>query len=264
MKAIILKIFVIFQIFLIFQLLGCSKDDNSTNNNTTKSSLKGEILDINGAPIPQVIVTAGNLQALTDPNGLYTIPDVPVNDRLLISYSKTGYVSTQKIGKIEAGKFTTVNVTLITVDKITKIAPLTGGYAKSNGAEVTIVPNSYTDTVKLYATYIDCTQSFYDDAIPGEKLGIDSNNIEVAIDFLGYFDLESYSGTNKVQLLSGKQARLSFPIKDSTISYPAKVKMWYYDENVGKWKEEGVANQISKSFIGAVSHLTKWGISKSN
>lgn len=77
--------------------------------------------------------------------------------------------------------------------------------------------------------------------MPGSLRGTRTDSPEVVLQSFGMVAVE-ITGANgeALQLANGKTASISFSIAPSLLSFaPARIPLWYFDENTGLWKEEG-------------------------
>jgi WD40 repeat protein len=73
--------------------------------------------------------------------------------------------------------------------------------------------------------------------------------------------LAELRGTNGevLQPTSSNPARLTVPVAASLLSSAkSTIPLWYYDETIGLWKEEGSATLTGNAFVGDVKHFTAW------
>jgi hypothetical protein len=67
------------------------------------------------------------------------------------------------------------------------------------------------------------------------------------------------TGGQELKIATGKTAELSFPIPAALqATAPASIPLWHFDENAGRWKEEGSATKIGANYIGSVAHFSFW------
>jgi hypothetical protein len=62
-----------------------------------------------------------------------------------------------------------------------------------------------------------------------------------------------------LQLATGKEAKLRIKVPAGSLSKaPATIPMWFFDETVGIWKEEGQSTLNNGWYEGTVKHFTFW------
>jgi hypothetical protein len=77
--------------------------------------LTGQVVDsTNNTPIPNILITAGGQQILTDSTGSFAMENLPVGTHNLVAYSIDGaYQTFQQGARIEAGQHTPVTLSMI-------------------------------------------------------------------------------------------------------------------------------------------------------
>jgi photosystem II stability/assembly factor-like uncharacterized protein len=231
-------------------------------------TVTGTVTSRYGAKLQGVKVSIGTLNIETDGKGSYQLGNVPKGERVLVTFKKAGYVSTQKVTKVFAGKTTTLHAKLVTVSVEKTIPSNTGGTVSTYGAEVVIPSNAFEDEAgnpfsgeaSVKATYFDPTKSDFTELFPGQFMGIpESGSQEVPIESFGFIDVGASSGTQDLKLREGKQATITLPLPEAIQSRaPETIPLWYYNENTGQWMEEGSATKVGNTYVGNVSHFSSW------
>lgn len=231
-------------------------------------TVTGTVTSRYGAKLQGVKVSIGTLNTETDGKGSYQLGNVPKGERVLATFKKAGYVSTQKVTKVFAGKTTTLHAKLATISVEKTISSNTGGTVSTQGAEVVIPSNAFEDEAgnpfsgeaSVRATYFDPTKSDFTELFPGQFMGIpESGSQEVPIESFGFIDVGVSSGTQDLKLREGKQATITLPLPEAILSQaPETIPLWYYDENTGQWMEEGSATKVGNTYVGNVSHFSSW------
>jgi len=90
--------------------------------------------------------------------------------------------------------------------------------------------------------------------------GLDQTGALKILQSFGMVAVELTSPTGDLlQIAPGKKAKLTFPIPNGIINNaPANIPLWYFDETVGLWKEEGNAVKSGSTYVGEVSHFSFW------
>jgi len=247
----------------------CDEDEGPTGpDDTDKGSVIGNVTVIDGSPLSGVLVSIGSIDAVTNADGDYTLNNIPVSDEVVIKFEKTGYVTTYKVARILDDETSLANAAMSAIGIEQTVNSSSGGTVATDGAEVEIPSNGLVDcdgvpfsgdaTVTL--TYFDPTGETYFEAFPGEFSGIrQSDSTEVPFVSYGFIDVEISDGTNKLQLASGVTSTIKIPIAAAIeSSAPDTIPLWFFDEEDGKWIEEGFAVKTSGCYIGQVSHFTSW------
>ena len=269
------KLFL-FLSLVLFTFGGCKKDndDSSTGGSTglkVKTSLSGRIFDESGNAVSGATVMAGNVTAITDQYGIYTIADVELaKERAIVTINKGGYW--QQVGSCipSAGTTTYRNFTLFNGSNAQLVNGVAGGTVTHvNGGSVTFPANafvtasgtSYTGNVNVCMHQIAADDSKLGLKLPGsDLLAIDASNENVILITYGMIGVKLTDGSgNTIKIADGKKASIKFPIAVGQLSSaPATIDLWYFDEAIGKWKEEGTATKVGNNYEGDVAHFSWW------
>jgi hypothetical protein len=248
----------------------CKKSEESVTGPTPSNSgiVLGTVKNTAGAGVGDVMVAIGAQSARTNDQGWFSIAEAPPNSRAIITFSKTGYVTTQKIITVAVGQSSFIDATIAAQASPQAVGASAGGTVSSQGSSVTFPPNSFvtssgtafSGTANVSANYFDPTSASFRNVFPGTFSGRRaSDGVEVPFESYGFMDVNLSSSSGPLQLASGKTATLTIPIPSSLQgSAPATIAMWYYDTTTGYWKEEGVATKTGNTYVGTVTHFTSW------
>jgi hypothetical protein len=257
--------------------VSCKKSDSPNLNKIyipeyVSATISGRVTDDAGKPVSGALVKAGEASANTDIDGVFTISNVTIDKKAaFIKVEKNGFFLGTKTLVAVANKNNQVAIRLIPKTLAGTITGSGGGTVTvpSNGGAITFEANSivnpaintpYTGTVTVHAFFINPEASDFNDIMPGTLRGIDAANQETGLQSFGMMAVE-LSGTagEKLQLASGKNATLRFPIPASLqAEAPATIPLWSLDETIGLWKQEGSATRQGTEYIGNVSHFSFW------
>lgn len=235
-----------------------------------KANLQGNVLDENGQPAANVVITVGSEVTATNSKGYFRINNASLDKNAsLVTAQKTGYFTAYR-------SFSATSGTNQVVIKLTKknlggtVNGTNGGdVSLSTGTKISLPANgivktsdnsNYTGTINVYAAYIDPTTADILDRVPGSFMANDKDGKRVLLSSYGMMavELESASG-EKLQIRSGNTATLTSPIPSAAqASAPATIPLWYVDEATGLWKEEGSATKQGNNYVGTVKHFTYW------
>ena len=257
-------------IFFIFE--GCTQQVDmpskvSVHPTTGTGTITGKVGTDTRDAVEGIMVNVGKQNAITNGKGEFTLTNVPAGDHVLINFFYNGYSITQKVVQVKTNRTSYVEAAVIPVSTTQNINPLTGGSVQFAGAKVTFQANSFVDgngnpyskTVNVTATYFDPTSKAFLNAFMGEFKGVRNNKSETQIESYGFINVKIMNGTEMLQIAPGKTAAISLPIPSKLVSRaPQLIQLWYYDEQQGKWFEEGTATKTGNNYIGYVSHFTSW------
>ena len=249
---------------LVSVISSCKKDKNNPSGTTVTSSIFGRVVDENGFGIYGATAQAGDKTATTDANGIFKINDVTLSkNHALVKVSKAGYFDGTRTFIATSSKTSTIQIRLLTKS-------LKASFSASSGATVTVTSSAsiefpanaiknvdgstYTGTVKVYAAFLDPTDSNLETKMPGDLIGTRTDNSESLLRSFGMMnvELEDASG-NKLNIADGKEATLTMVVPASLLSAATStIPLWYFDTNIGLWKEEGIATLTGNKYIGKV------------
>ena len=260
-------------------LSGCKKDSDSpggpsnNNNNGAKDtvSVTGTVVDENNTPIAGATVNAYGTTTTTSSLGVYSFKNISVTkDRFFIKVTKSGYFDQSRAEQVGSDNTITLNFKLMSSAATHTIPANDGGVAElENGSKVKLSANSvvkedgsaYSGTVNMAVKYLDPTSEDFASVIPGGDMSaVRTDNSSTTLYSYGVMrvNLTGNSG-EKLQLASGKTSEITMDIPASMVATaPATIPLWYFDENLGMWKEEGSATKQGNKYVGTVKHFTDW------
>lgn len=238
---------------------------------TTKANFQGFIFDINHQPVIGAEVKAGDKMAITNEQGVFYIDEAEVSvNNAVVTISKTGYFSVVKSLRLSIGDDNVVKAQLVekklsgsfeTKDGGTiSLASGTALSIPANGITDPLTGQAYTGKVNVYMHWMDPSNVNILYQMPGELRGITSAGNERMMITYGMTTVE-LEGENKqkLQLSKGTEAKLIFEVPgEMEIEAPQTIPLWYYDEKMGRWFEEGMAKLVNGKYEGQVKHFSTW------
>ncbi|MCA0175987.1 MAG: hypothetical protein LCH73_06820 [Proteobacteria bacterium] len=230
----------------------------------------GLALDANtGNAVPNVTVRLGGLTALTDATGNYTLPGVPLADRVSVVFGADTHIETSRIARVQAGR-TEVNVRLLPYAADTVLPIATGGTATvpDSTAQVVLPANGLvradgtaaSGNVRVRITPISPAVD------PAQMPGDYNTLVEGALTPLqswGALNVRLYDEAgNELNLAPGASATLRIPLSTRSSEWPETVPLYHFDQTAGVWVEEGTATLAgepgARYYTGTVTHFTTW------
>ncbi|MDP4199036.1 MAG: hypothetical protein Q8902_05640 [Bacteroidota bacterium] len=237
------------------------------------TTIAGQITDESGAPLAGVSVTAGPLGstvAMTDANGLYSLHNVSAQaDHAFIITRKPGYFNGARAGIPSMNGVTYLNLsmassaTIGTIDAAsggTVALPSGGSISLRSGGVVTSSGSAYTGMVSISAKHLDPTSANFSKLFAGDLKGQHSDGTSAELESYGVILAELHGSNGEMlQPASGSPATLTMPIAATQqASAPATIPLWYFNETIGLWKEEGSATKQGTIYVGTVNHFSSW------
>ena len=236
------------------------------------ASVNGFISDENGNAVEGAIVKAGNHITATDTYGYFKIDSTVFSKSAgFVNVSKPGYftgtrtflpgaavasfIRLQLIPKIITGTFSAASGGMVsTTEGAIVMLPAGAVVTAANGA-------AYTGTVNVAVHWLNPTDmEVTQQTMPGDLRGIDSSGYLNILTTYGMLAVElSDNAGELLQIASGKQASLSFPLPSSIqASAPFSIPLWYFNESNGLWKQDGTAIKNGNNYEANVSHFSWW------
>ncbi|MBN2736701.1 MAG: hypothetical protein JXR70_06945 [Spirochaetales bacterium] len=96
--------------------------------------------------------------------------------------------------------------------------------------------------------------------VPGDFSALDSNGEDVQIISLGMLDVRVVGTQSGIEYsLEGLASyEIVIPITGDIEKATPIIPMWYYDEELGKWIEEGIMTRDGDFYKGMVTHFSTW------
>lgn len=238
---------------------------------TEITTIYGRIVNESGSALAGVSVSAGTATVLTNANGLYILKDVTVpKGRAVVIAKKTGYFNGAKAEvpssfgatKIELSMMSNAATSTIPSSAAAATVNITGGgsITFAAGSFMDASGASYTGQVKVSARYLDPRNANFFDYFPGDNMAQATGGNTVSLISCGALRVEIKDPAgNTLKLDPSKPATLSIP-KPIDTKAPAVMPLWYFDESIGMWKEEGVATLAGGNYSGTVTHFTTWNL----
>jgi hypothetical protein len=238
-----------------------------------KAVHKGQVKDAaTGDPLAGVKVSIGEVSAMSDADGLYTLTNLDEAEEVVVNFEKEGYLpgSTLIQIKILSGDNTPSSNYLEYVLDAYDYQPSYDSRTEAVGKNIDIPAAVYTDEsgapyegiVTTGVEILDPASEEGKELFPGSFEGEDSNGETVKFDAYSMIDVSPKDAEgNKLKFKDNVTATLTF---DIAVSLNEQIiPMWYYDYDQGKWIEEGYAErQEDGTYQGEISHPGTWSLSK--
>jgi photosystem II stability/assembly factor-like uncharacterized protein len=250
---------------LILSINGCTTftDDMVIDEGV----VEGRVTDLSSNPLIGVKVSLDQVVAFTDAEGYFKINNAKIGDKQVLFFTKDDYAGTQKRVHVKLNENTFVFAALGKWDKSTSIDPTVGNTVDFQSAKVTLPANGIVDlngnpvsgNITVKTAYFDPTMDNYGDVFLGDFEGEDLSGNIVPLESFGFITVELSQGNKELDLASGQVSEITIPIPAALLSSaPQTIPLWYFDEEIGTWVEEGSASIQNGSYVGTVSHFTSW------
>lgn len=275
-----LSFFAILIFTLALTTVSCKKDVNNSGIDQgtfpdlitkVSSAVSGFVTNEQDEPVYGATVKAGTSITTTDKYGYFEFSNaMVVKEAAVVTVEYTGYFKGIKTYAVTEGKPVFFRIKLLPKTIAGTIQAGSGGTVTlSNGLSIAFPSGGiknvltgalYSGTVQVAAQWIDPTSAELNNIMPGDLRGIDSDGYMKGLTTYGMAAVElTGAGGESLQIADGKKATLSFPLPTSiNATAPSTIPLWYFDEQKGLWKEEGIATKTGDKYIGEVSHFSFW------
>ena len=240
------------------------------NKEVTASLVSGFVIDENNQPVKDAAVKVGSSNTTTDKYGYFQVTNPRVIEiAALVTVNKSGYFPGIKTFVGVEGKGAFFRIKLLPKTIAATFNATTGGTVSlPNGLSLTfpagavaVVSNSsaYTGTVNVAFHHINPTSSELFSTMPGDLRGLDSLGVMRTLATYGMAAVElTGTGGELLQLATGKSAVMSMPIPAALTNAPSTLPLWYFEESIGLWRQQGRAIKVGSNYVGEVRHFSFW------
>lgn len=235
------------------------------------TSVSGFVTDENDAPVQGAAVKVGLQTLMTDQYGYFTVNNVDLTkNAATVTVNNNGYFPGIRTFIAAAGKASFVRIKLLPKTNNGTISAVNGGSVTlPNGLKISLPANAvvnaasnaaYSGTIHVAAQWINPVAADLDRIMPGDLRAIDSDNNMKLLTTYGMAAVELTGGSGeKLQIAAGQKATLTLPLPAAIAgAAPATIPLWYFDEAIGLWKQEGSATKVGNTYEGEVSHFSFW------
>lgn len=265
-------------LFLI--IAACKVTDSPTNtggtsdNTLVKTTIAGTVNDESGQPLAGATVTISENgivknSVTTNKFGSFMIKDANVPaSRCFILCKKNGYFTGSRAEIPNPGRITEMRLTMQSNATNFSLNSISGGKVTIGKANVSFPSNAfvtssgtpYSGTVNIAAKFLDPTSASFYNSFSGDMTAkrIDGSQTQLLSFGVLRVEIKDPAG-NELKIATGKAATLTYPLAASMQNdAPASMPLWYFDETLGMWKEEGTATKTGNYYSGEVTHFTSW------
>ena len=213
-------------------------------------------------------------EAKTNRNGNYSVQVRVDPGRLTITANATGFAPQSVIVDVSDGSRRTADLAMIPVQVTQPFQPENNAAIQVDGQTVVSLSANVLETASGGAasgqatarvTVLDASKD--PSVMPGdmEQWNADTGEAE-PIESFGAMNVEFTGGNgNRLNLASGKQARISIPLASGRRpeDAPKSIPLYYWSDATGYWVEEGTATLERTAggkwaYTGSVGHFSTW------
>ena len=272
----------------IFSLFSCAEDDFGSSipepeiinqqddasfqianfGETVIADFSGLVRDESGNGVLGAQVKIGGTITETDSNGVFVIQDATVFEHFaFLKVSKDGYISGSRALIPDVNTANDIQVTLLEKNIVATVlagesstailgessVSFTGDFIDENN-------NPYTGQVEVSMHYLKPNQRETFEQMPGMLFAQGLNNEAQSLETYGMVAINLFSPNGDLlNIAEDSPATIEFPVDNTQIGVaPESIPLWFFDENVGYWKQQGEAVKVGDKYIGEVTHFTWW------
>ncbi len=236
-----------------------------------ETTIFGRILDESHTPMQDVAVTCEGISVRTDELGYFLFRNITVpENRCFVIAKKNGYFNASRADVPVKDDVTRMQLGMQSTLMTKPLNATTGGTVTiTNGAEITFAPGSlrkkdgslYMGTARIIARYLSPDDTDFFNFFSGDYTGNTSTGDEVQLISCGVIrTLLRSSSDEELTLDPAKPATLSYPVPKLQTGAPVSMPLWYFDEKIGMWKEDGTAALTGGKYVGTVTHFTDFNL----
>jgi hypothetical protein len=232
-------------------------------DSTQQTGVFGRVVDVDGNGVSGARVAVGSGSATTDAQGRFALRATAGSD--VASVTAEGYVPTFAPVTVFDNAASSLQITLLQrVEAGTLTIEEGGSVVGENGAGLVAPANAFvgasgpvTGTATVYLTAINPTVDAELAAAPGDFTGTVGGEVEL-IESFGMMDVTVVAGDEELNIADGATVEVRFPAPDG--ESPAEIALWSFDEDAGRWVQEGTATLDSETntYTANIGHLSWW------
>ncbi len=228
-----------------------------------------EVKDVQGNAVEGVKITLGDVEGYTNEDGVLYLKKIEMNPSTYLIADKAGFFHGSRRFYPSAGQTSIVRIVLMPQQLAGSMQADAGGTIQVSedihldfpaGAVVDEDGQAYHGTVSVYAQPISADDPVLSYKMPGDLIGVTEAGEQNAMASFGMVVTELRSSNGALlQVKSGSTVAMSIGLPSSlAATAPSTIPMWYFDEALGLWQEEGEATLAGNAYVAQVKHFSYW------
>ncbi|WP_046755478.1 leucine-rich repeat domain-containing protein [Kordia jejudonensis] len=237
--------------------------------NATTGNFIGLVKDTEGIKLENVQITIGNIVTMTDRNGMFILNTTDVFENFAyIKAKKDGYIDASRVvipktdgaSKINIIMFKKEVIATVSSGQNSQVSTPSGALVNFSGGFITADGSPYSGNVDVVMHNIQPSSARIFAEMPGSLLAQNASNNAQSLETYGMISINLFSPSGeRLNIDPESPATLEFPIYFTQNGIaPETIDLWYFDEEVGYWKEEGQAVRDGNKYVAEVTHFTWW------
>lgn len=242
----------------------------ATSVSSSQTRITGIVKDQTGTPLSGVTITAQGKTTVTGSFGEFNIVSSTEAERIYVKAEMTGYFTGTATEIASSDGSTNVQIILAEQVIAATLDASAGGVAQDGSGNQVTIPSdgiitaggsTYSGDVNVSLLHLDPNSPEFGLLTQGADMtATNASGAQGALYSYGVLKVELTDDIgNELQLAPGKTSTVRMTIAPEQLATaPATIPLWYFDENAGKWVEDGVATKTGNEYVGTVSHFTDW------
>ena len=232
------------------------------------ANFAGRVIDESGNQIKDVQVAINNQTVFTDQNGVFVVNNVSVYENFaFVKAVKSGYIDASRAIVPTINGSNDIQITLLNKNIVGVVSSgAASEVSMSNGAKVSFLGEfvdnngeAYSGQVEVSMYYLEPNNPATFQQMPGALFGKRENGTASGMETYGMLAIDLFTPSGEtLNIANNSSATLYFPISNSTPDASQNMPLWYFDAEVGYWKEQGMATIESNMYVAEVNHFTWW------
>lgn len=234
-------------------------------------TVTGTVSSVAGTPLANVAVASGGRNTTTAADGRYSLTDVPVGDRVVVSYTLAGHVTGHATLSVAKDAQVLASPRLLPVATTQMVDAAAGGTVAVAGTPAQVVlpagglvgagGAAASGQVTVAVTPIDPATD--PASMPGNFTAAGGGGATTTIESFGALNVDLRDAAGQpLNLAAGQSATIRIPLATRSAGAPTTIPLYWFNEQTGLWVQEGTATLQGSApdqyYEGTVSHFSTW------
>lgn len=210
------------------------------------------------------------MSTTTDHFGVFLLQGIVAYEGLAhVKVEKEGYFTGSRSfvpGENADEAISHAHITLLQENLAGTVQSASGGQVALEGVTITFQANgfvqndqTYSGPVRVYVNHINPTSDDLHTQMPGMLMGVMNGEPQLLLSYgMAGVELTDASGQS-VQLAPGSLATVRMPVMaEQQSAAPATIPLWWFDDDLGYWLQEGEAQRVGNEYVGQTAHFSWW------
>ena len=238
-------------------------------------SVGGVVIDEQANPIANASIklytkTNSSQDLMTDENGIFLFRNVEMNaERTYLQIEKEGFFQSSQNFTPRTNGTEFLKIQLMSATSSGSYLATEGGLVDVMGGGTIELPadavidasgNAYNGNVQISTRYLNGSSAEIGEQMPGSMLALNTDGETKILASYGMitFGLATENGET-LDFAPNKKATIRIPVPDSLPNnLPNTISLWYFDEVMGFWIEEGQGQLMGDYYEGSLSKAAFW------